>query len=83
MNEYSKLLDDVTPNNVNCRLDRLYKERDRISSSYSRRYDAGIIDNTDLDERYNDACDTIDVLIQFRRKFETCALEGDPEYGFY
>lgn len=75
------MLIGVTPGNINARLDMLYKERDRISNMYSRRYDAGIIDNDDLDEKYDHICDIIDELCRKRRSFDSCALEGDPEYG--
>ena len=71
---------EVTSNNVNYFLDKLYKERDKIGEEIDKCLWKGYSTES-LENTYQEICDTIEYLCNFRRKCDYCALEGDPEYG--
>lgn len=64
--------------NCNGRLSSLYKMRDRQSATISRMAASGV-DCSSAEYAYDNICDTIDELLEFRRHHD-CLLEGD--YGY-
>ena len=70
----------VTEKNCNGILTILYRERDKISERISR-IEAMGQDPIVLNRQYDEICDQIDDLLEFRRN-HNCLTEGDPGFSF-
>lgn len=72
---------EITTNNCNYHLTRLYKERDQIGAGIDRAIISGNQDTVaKLEKEYDEKCDLISKFIAFMNNHE-CLLEGDPGYG--
>jgi hypothetical protein len=80
-NKFSYLLDNLSGNNCNYRIDKLSEIQSNISSQYTLVYDGKLSRSIEsLDQEYDLTCDIMDSLCKFRRNHK-CAIQGDPKYS--